>query len=387
MQGVVWMGLIERYIFRRLLYSLLIISGALIVVVWVVRVIQEVDLVLSQGQGILVFLEIATYGVLPFVIPVLPVSLLIASLHTLSSLNQDSELVVLSSAGLSRGVILRPFLFVGLLCSIVTYILSLWLSPLSMQQMRSEVTQMRANLVSVVLREGEFYNLASGMTFHIASREPGGILRGIFILDERTDDSLTYLADEGTLREFDGDVFLVLSGGEVQRSDGSVVNFSSYTYNLSTLSPSRSGGRLGRREIPTWTLLTSPLDSSFHQDRPGYYRAELHSRLTSGLYPLGVILLIVSALGYPRSARQNPIATITTISSIVIFVRILGIVSENILHSDTSGTYIYVQWLIPSLSILVPSLVMFFGYALSLPRFMDRALLRLVLRAGRIGIG
>lgn len=61
----------------------------------------------------------------------LPFSLLIASVRTLCTLNTHNELVALMSSGISLRTLMRPFVFVGLACTLIIYLNSEFLFPLS----------------------------------------------------------------------------------------------------------------------------------------------------------------------------------------------------------------------------------------------------------------
>lgn len=51
----------------------------------------------------------------------IPLSLLLATIHTLFSLNRDRELVALQAAGISRNALLKPFLLVAFGCTLFSY--------------------------------------------------------------------------------------------------------------------------------------------------------------------------------------------------------------------------------------------------------------------------
>jgi len=121
------LDLVERYIFRKAAVSLLTATGGLVGVVWVVRAVQQVDVLLSKGQGIITYLKMTTLGVPTLTAAIIPLALLIALCNTINTLNNDSELVVLNAAGASRKTLLRPFLALSLIAAIVVYNLHLWI--------------------------------------------------------------------------------------------------------------------------------------------------------------------------------------------------------------------------------------------------------------------
>ena len=353
------LSLFERYLLGKLLISLFVTTIITIFVVWLVRAIQEVDIVLSKGQSILVYLEITLFGIAPFAIIVLPIALTISALHTIATLNESSELTVASASGLSRLSILKPFLFAAFLVSFLIYLLSVWLSPLSLSQMRSRITQVRVDIVSTVLQEGQFGELSDGVTLHVSGRGTSGKLRGLFIRDSRTDEETIYLSQEADFAQIEDSNYLILSSGQIHRRSGTnytIVDFDSYTYDLSTLSSPSTSRPDSHRETSTYTLLTTPTSSLPTGSPQGYFKAELHNRLTAGLYPLAFIFWVVAILGYPRSFRQQQRGTRIFIFALVTLVRCLGIVVLERARYTESGFLLL--WLVPLLSLFLAMIVM-----------------------------
>lgn len=370
--------LLERYIFKKTFMALLVALGALVGVVWIVRAVQQVDIVMTKGQGLWTYVQMISLGVPTLAAAIAPVALLIALLQVVKNLNNDSELVVMHAGGASRMSMLRPFMAAGLIVMTTVYTLHLFVGPASMRTLRTYVTEIRADLVSLAIREGAFRDAGKGLTFHVASRKPGGILSSVFILDTRSDkETFTYIAREGVITKQDEQTFLVLSDGQIQRlpknSDNiSVVKFASYAFNLSTFSGGKSRGAYSQMEIPTSELFTPNPEEPLYKNKPGRYRAELHLRLTGGLYPLATVLIIVAALGFPQSHRQGQSQTATLAALAIIGLRVAGVGFED--AARTSDTAVLMLWVIPLVGIILPSVYLLSGRSLKLS---SKAALRL----------
>lgn len=368
-------SLLERYVLHKFLIAFFVATCLTILVVWVIRAVQEVDVVLTNIRSIFVYLQITLFGIPAFAIVILPLALTLSAMYTIRTMNEDSELTVTGAAGFSRWVLLKPFLFVAFLCSFIIYLLSLWFSPLSMQEMRSRLTSVRADLVGTVLESGEFRKLTSGVILHFRSRGPDGALRGLFIRDTRTSDEIIYLSSEAYLRTFSNRNFLILRDGQVHRrtaTDISTIDFTSYTYDLSTLTSGSVTSGSTHREISTYDLLTLPAESLPTGSPRGHYRAELHNRLISGLYPFIFVFLVVAILGYPQSSRESnrPLRLLSI--SLAVSIRITGIVLLERARYDADA--VLLVWLLPFFSLLL-AFLLFCYPASTLLRF-PRLLLR-----------
>ncbi len=232
------LSLIERYFFGKAIVSVSMAAAALVGVMWIVRAVQEVDIIMNKGQGILTYLSMISLGVPTLAAAIAPLALLIGLVRTINGLNDDSELVVMHASGASRIALMKPFLATGAIVAIVVFVLQVWVAPNSMASLRGYMTDVRADLVSLIVREGTFNDVGEGMTFHVASRAPGGVLKGVFIQDARGEDEVqTYLAETGIVTKVGDNAFLILDNGQIQRQPRSseqvsTIRFESYAFRL-----------------------------------------------------------------------------------------------------------------------------------------------------------
>jgi lipopolysaccharide export system permease protein len=192
------MKVVERYILRR---AFGVFAAALfwtLAMVWVSQILARINLVTDSGQSASTFFEVATM-MLPSVVPiVVPFAIVIGITQTLSAMNQDSELVVLSAAGSSRGTIIRPIILMALAASLFVFIVDNVVNPPARERFRQLLATARADLISTVIQEGAFRQIDDGLYVQIAERLPDGRLGGIFVADTRDPQTeLVYYAKTG----------------------------------------------------------------------------------------------------------------------------------------------------------------------------------------------
>ena len=133
------MPLLERYILRNAAQVFVAALAALTAIIWVTQALRDFDLMTTKGQTALVFLS-ATGLVVPSLIMVIaPLALFGAVVYTLDRLNSDSELIVMSAAGVSAGRLIRPFLALTLAVTLAVASLSLWIMPWSFAELRNMI--------------------------------------------------------------------------------------------------------------------------------------------------------------------------------------------------------------------------------------------------------
>jgi lipopolysaccharide export system permease protein len=301
---------LERYIFRIVLGAFLTCLVGLTAVIWITQALRQLDVITAQGQTLLVFLTVTGLSLPTLIAVISPVALLIATLYGLNRLNSDSELIVMSAAGLSPRRLLRPFLALGAVVSLLVAFLTITIIPASFQEIRDLISRIRADFVANIAQEGQFTTLDNGVTFHYRERA-GSTLLGIFLQDRREEGrSVVYLAQRGQALEHNGGNYLVLENGSVHRqrpnvSDTSVVAFERYAIDLSALNQEASELIYKPRERSTGDLLMPDRNEAYYKMQSGRFRAELHERLTAWLFPLAVVCIAFAALGEAKTTRQG----------------------------------------------------------------------------------
>lgn len=338
------MKLIERYIFMKACMASLLVLGSLLGVVWVVQALRQVDVITANSQSILTYLAITTLAVPGLVLAIIPIALLLATIHTINAMNSNSELVVVSASGFSNWTIARPLIVLAFLCSVVVGVVGHFLTPISLAKLRSEITEMRADLVSVIIREGTFNTIEEGLTFHIGRRGAGGILYGILISDDRpeSDNSIFYTAKEGIVTRTRAGAFLLLKDGEIHqkdRSDGTVtvVKYQSYLFDMSSFSGVTKSSPRRAKERMTHELLNPDPDDAVYKKDPGGFRSQIHERFAEMIWPFAYVFLILAFAGQARSSRQSFSASISAAAISVVVARGMGFSSITALKSNPDG--------------------------------------------------
>ncbi len=306
------MGSIGRYIFRITLGAFLLVCACVTALMWITQALRDVDLMTDQGQSIFVFVGITSLIIPLLLMIIAPIALMIAVAYVLNKLGNDSELIVMNSAGMPPKVLFRPFLAVGVIVSLLVTALSVYVSPWGLRELRRWATEVRADLVTNIIQPGRFTRIEDRLTLHIRERRPNGQLLGIFIDDQRDPkDRLTILSEQGEILKNEGSVYLVLEHGSVQRReagqrDPTLVLFDRYAFDLSRLAAGAPRNiKYSTRERYLWELYNPIPGDPLFADQPGQVRAEFHDRVTAPLYPLAFVFVTYAYLGAPRTTRQG----------------------------------------------------------------------------------
>ncbi len=347
---------IERYIFRIAFNAFLATLLGLTAVIWVTQALRELDLLTGKGQTLWIFFIFTTLSLPALVAIIAPVALFIAAIHTLNKLNSDSELIVMSAAGMAPARLMRPFLALGTGVALLVGVMTIFVVPASFNELRDLISKIRADFVATLVQEGQFTSLESGVTFSFRERS-GEALLGIFLQDRRDPErTIVYIAERGQVASVDEQTYLVLEQGSVHRQtpnsrDSSIVAFDRYAVDLSAFGPTGTTQVYKPRERSTAQLLFPDREEGYFLAIEGRFRSELHDRLTAWLYPLAMIAIAFAALGDPRTTRQGRgLAIGFAIAGAVAF-RIAGFAALSALGRSPSA--VVLVWGAPILTILV----------------------------------
>lgn len=318
-------------------------------IVWTTQVLVRIDVVTSNGQSAATFFQIA-WLILPSVIPiVIPFAIGIAVAQTLTAMNTDSELIVLSAAGAPRMAVIRPMLVLAIIASLACLVIAHVVSPPSRQTMRTLLSESRANLITSVIDEGSFQKIEDGLYIQIGERLPDGRFGGIFVADSREKGTeLIYYAKQGMTAEIDGIQLLVMQDGSVQRKadgDVSVIRYSSYAFDLSQFTAAGARPNFGPKDRSLAYLMNPDANDWIQNSNPLVYRAEIHKRFSEWLYPLVFALIGLAVAGDSRSFRESRIHPLLTAMTIALLFRWGGFFFVE--RIETSAAFIPVVYLIP----------------------------------------
>jgi lipopolysaccharide export system permease protein len=344
------MILVERYIFKTVCVAFLAVCLALAAVIWVTQALRELDLMTGQGQSILVFLTFNILSLPTLLAIVAPVALFAATLSTLNKLNGDSELIVMSASGIAPFRLAMPFVALALLVAAFCAWLSISVIPESFRALRDLISHVRADVITKVAQEGRFTVLDSGITFHFRERK-GEALEGVFMEDSRDPEKPSvYLAERGHTVSMDTASFLVLEKGYVQRGQGvgkdpAMVTFDRYALDLSQLAQDAEQTIYKARERSTADLFAVDSSDAYAQLTAGRFRAELHDRFSSPLFPLACMMIAFAALGSARTTRQGRGKAMAAAIAAIVVLRIVVF--------GISSLIVRTPWAVP-LAYLVP---------------------------------
>ncbi|MEQ8603399.1 MAG: LptF/LptG family permease [Marivibrio sp.] len=300
---------VTLYMSQQIAAVTLFATVVLCVAVLLVQSVRLIDLIVNRGVGLSQFGYMASLMVPRFVALVMPIALFGATLFSYNRMINDSELVVLRSAGLSTWSLARPALIVAVAASAVCYAMTLYMMPAAAKELRFHLEETRSQWGAALLQEGKFTNVGDEVTIFVRERTGSGELQGILYHSQAAGETaFTVIAERGAVVETEqGPRIVVLNGTRQSFEDGRMhlVRFDRSTIDL-------GGDRKASENYwdqPEERFLPRLLYPSETDPNDVYYRpkliAEGHGRLVLPILPITYAALALAFMLRAQFSRRG----------------------------------------------------------------------------------
>ena len=301
---------LDRYMLSQLLYLFGFFALVMVGIFWINRGVSLFDQLISNGHSALVFLELTVLGLPRLVTFVLPIAAFTATVYVTNRLINDSELTVMQATGRSPFRLAWPVVVFGVSLFFMASVLHHLLMPMAREQLEKREDEVARNATARLLTEGRFLHPSDGITFYTGSIGDDGVLRDVFLSDERRNrDSIIYTAAEAYLIQNADRTILIMIDGMAQRLDKTedrlaTANFLDFSFDISKLIAKGSRSNVSAKSLTTPELLKSwdTLPESTGRS-VGYITRVYHERFAEPLFCvvaalIGFAMLMVA--GYSR---------------------------------------------------------------------------------------
>jgi len=346
-----------RYVFRQLFVGMILVTAGLTCIIWLSQSLRFVELIVNRGVGAGTFVYLTMLMLPNFLTVILPIALFCVIVFIYAKMVTDRELVVMRAAGVSQFAIAKPALTLALITVAVGYLLNLYLLPNSYRLFREMQWDIRYNYSHILLREGTFTNIDSGITLYVRERTGDGQLLGILVHDQReTGTPYTLMAARGALVESDTSTRVVMFNGNRQAVDPktnqlSVLYFDRYTFDLGKRGAVAQNRHREPRERQLDELFNIRDLNDVNPRDFGKYIVEGHKRLASPFLSLSFALLALASLITGSFSRRMQTRRILASIILMMLLQASSLGLENIAAKNLALVpLIYAHVLVPAIA-------------------------------------
>lgn len=340
---------LNRYIFNGALFPSLAALGIMLCIVWLLQGLRLLDFVINKGVGLGTFLQLTSLLIPLLLTVILPLSLCAGVAYACKRVGEESELTALFSAGVSRTMALKPFLWLAVVAVLAGYALHMWILPLSTTTFKDLQYDLRRTQADILLDDATFNQLGPNLMVYLERENADGSplpqagFKRLLVHDTRTPNRpVTWLARRGMLQtDAEGQPQLLLYDGmqqQVRPGRVEMLEFAAHTLNLSS--------QLGETVFAPRNPEVEEYPFSKLWDGKPSLLAEAHKRLLWPLLPLPLALwAAANLLRVPgRQSALLPRILLTGAGALALVALLLGTRGA---AEDGNHYALYGQWLLP----------------------------------------
>ena len=299
------MILIQRYIFKELLYNFIF---TFVVISLIMLLALSVRMIFNSPLGFLMLIKTIPFMLMKSLSIVIPVTVLVATVMTYGRVAADNEMVTMRASGIHIFRIIVPGILLGLITSLALLVMNDWLVPRAERRIKSlEAGESFLPLLETGLLRG-IREIQAGdyrLTWESCKKlEPSGA-------DDRKEDSLRrwrfyglrakeYDEAKNLIREIRAESAMIIAGEsgirisllmknmEVTEGRGKGAMMGEFTLPLSFGDEDPSRIRLSMRDFSALAAMLERRDKAY----PGpLIEAEIHKRIADSFGPLVFVFL------------------------------------------------------------------------------------------------
>lgn len=301
------------YILKMLTKSLVITSLVATAVACLVYSQRYLDEIVERSFPIIIFFEIIV-TLMPFLLVVsLPVTMCISIVFIYNKLITDSEILVMRAAGVSQFGLATPAIWLAILASALSYLMTLYFVPLSYERFKDIEAMVRSGQVEISLPAQTFNTLERNLTVYYSHELEDGTMQSILVQDNRNAaEPITVIAESARVSPQDGEFRIFFWDGILQSFDRSQNQISSISFDqyVLTLNILAGGGSvddrpLEPREMSLAGVIAERSNPNVSDRRRNEATVEIYVRLVSPLLCLTVALISVTVMFVGEQVRTR----------------------------------------------------------------------------------
>ena len=194
-------------------------------IVWAVQAVNYLDLIVDDGHAVSIYLGYSLLNISKIFTKFIPLSFLLALFLTILKFEDESEFMILWTAGLNKIRVVNFFLVVSLLVTFIQILFAGFVNPEVLNHSRSLIRSSNIDFISSMIKTNQFNDTVEGLTIYVQEKDENDIMKNIFIRDDnkvlkgletsKDSGSLTIFAKKGRIEKKDRN-YLSLENGTIQ---------------------------------------------------------------------------------------------------------------------------------------------------------------------------
>ena len=221
---------IYKHFFLELSKYFFIVLFTFTAIVWAVQAVNYLDLIVDDGHAVTIYLGYSLLNISKILTKFIPLSFLLALFLTILKLEDESEFMILWTAGLNKIRVVNFFLYVSFIVTFIQITLASFINPEVLNYSRSLIRSSNLDFISSMIKTNQFNDTVEGLTIYVEEKDENDLMKNIFIRDDKKilkgldspkdSGNITIFAEKGKI-EKRGKSYLALENGVIQTENKS----------------------------------------------------------------------------------------------------------------------------------------------------------------------
>ncbi len=329
--------ILTKYIFKHTINNVCLSTIVFLVVIWLTQSFKTIKLIINKGANLSDFFILSAYSLPNWLLIALPFGTFAGCMISYLKFENDKEIVVMKASGLSPLKICNPAILVALISSIILFILSHLILPITYKHFKILQNEIRNNSKELIIKDNIFLDISETQTIFIGQLNDSNYFEEIFIQD-RTDplNLIELYSQNGVLSTEQNKITLFMNKGtrfSTQISkEPTILDFDNYKLEIKKNRSKLVSTRVLEYNEYSFFDLIKKADQK--QSKKGKLLAEAHSRNTVVLLPIVFVLVVMITILNSNYSRIMSTYKKTISISFLIIIQSMFILIKNAVHSN-----------------------------------------------------
>lgn len=193
------MDIYKKYIFKAILPTFLILCAVLTSLVWITQTLRLVHFI-DKGIAFQSFIKIITLLIPSLLFMILPIITVISIIVVYNRLQEERQLIIFQSSGLSNFYLAKPALYLAIFITIFSAYISAYLMPYSYNKLKEETSSFQKGYVTSIIDARTFNQVSTTSTIYIDRKHSDGLMEGVIFFDNKISKNRTiFFAKQGRI--------------------------------------------------------------------------------------------------------------------------------------------------------------------------------------------
>ena len=348
--------ILTKYIFNQSIKSVLVSTLVFIGVIWLSQSFKNIKLIIDKGGGLSDFFLLSLYSFPSWLLIALPFGTFAGCMISYMKLENDKEIIVMKSSGMSEIQISKPGILVAIIASIILFFISHFILPNTYRDFKILQNDIRNNSKDFFLKDNVFIDLNETQTIFIGSSN-NNLLEKVFIKDQSDPaNKVEYYSKSGSI-VIDETVNLILNNGTKlttnEKGQTTILNFERYSIEIKKDQTDAVSQRvIEYNEYSFFELINMAKKQGM---KKGKLLAEAHYRNMIIFLPLVFVLFLMITVLKVNFSRKSAVFPKSIAIGIILIIQTIFIVVKNAVH--TNITVLPLMYILP-ISLIIISLIL-----------------------------